>query len=425
VAELAAAASATGAPRSRGLARWLPFEWIAASRFLREGRMQSISIVLGVSIGVGVIVFMSAALNGQQANMIRRVLSAQAHVVLLPPQEIARPLRGDDVAEAAIVQRPLQRLRSIDQWQSILREVAAMPAVRDVSPAASGPLLAIRGEATRAITVIGIDPDRYFRIVALPDKIVAGAARLTSESIVIGTELASDLGVAVGDKLRVTTSTGQGTTLSITGILDLGSKGANQRTTYVALHTAQALLGLVGGVSSIDVTVHDIYAAEDVANAIARTTGIQADSWIKTNAQFYTAISAQVVANTVIRFCVGLAIALGIASVLIVSVVQKSKEIGILRAMGASRGQVMRVFLLQGAVLGLAGSLFGALIAIGAIQGWDAFFHNPDGAPLFPLEIDPKLFAGSTVLATLTGLAAAVLPAIRAARLDPAVAIRG
>jgi lipoprotein-releasing system permease protein len=418
------AAAATGAPRARGLARWLPFEWIAATRFLREGRMQSISIVLGVSIGVGVIVFMSAALSGQQANMIRRVLSAQAHVVLLPPQEVARPLRGD-VAEAAIVQRPLQRLRSIDQWQAILREVAAMPAVRDVSPTASGPLLAVRGEATRAITVIGVDPERYFRIVPLPEKIVAGAARLSSDGIVIGTELASDLGVAVGDKLRVTPAAGQGTTLSITGIIDLGSKGANQRTTYVALHTAQALLGLVGGVSSIDVTVRDIYAAEDVAGAIARLTGIQADSWIKTNAQFYTAISAQVVANTVIRFCVGLAIALGIASVLIVSVVQKSKEIGILRAMGASQGQVMRVFLLQGAVLGLAGSLIGALIAVGAIHGWDAFFRNPDGTPLFPLEIDPALFAGSTVLATLTGLAAAVLPAIRAARLDPVVAIRG
>jgi len=426
VADLVAtAAPATGVPRARGLARWLPFEWIAATRFLREGRMQSISIVLGVSIGVGVIVFMSAALSGQQANMIRRVLSAQAHIVLLPPQEVARPLRGGDVAEAAVVQRPLQRLRSIDQWQAILREVAAMPAVRNVSPTASGPLLAVRGEATRAITVIGVDPERYFRIVPLPEKIVAGAARLSSDGIVIGTELASDLGVAVGDKLRVTTAAGQGTALSITGIIDLGSKGANQRTTYVALHTAQALLGLVGGVSSIDVTVRDIYAAEDVASAIARLTGIQADSWIKTNAQFYTAISAQVVANTVIRFCVGLAIALGIASVLIVSVVQKSKEIGILRAMGASQGQVMRVFLLQGAVLGLAGSLIGALIAVGAIHGWDAFFRNPDGTPLFPLEIDPTLFAGSTVLATLTGLAAAVLPAIRAARLDPVVAIRG
>ncbi len=404
---------------------WLPFEWIAANRFLREGRMQSISIILGVSIGVGVIIFMSAALAGQQANIIRRVLSAQAHIVLLPPQEIARPLRENDVAEAAIVQKPFQRVRSMDQWQKIIKEVGEMRVVTAVSPMASGPVLAVRGEATRAVSVLGVDPEFYFRVISLPEKIVAGTARLTSEDIMIGTDLASDLGVTVGDKLRVTVASGQGATLTISGIVDLGSKGANQRNTYVALHTAQALLGLIGGVSSIDVTVRDIYAAEDIAQAIAAATGVEADSWIKTNAQLYLAISAQVIANTTIRFCVGLAIAFGIAAVLIVSVVQKSKEIGILRAMGASQGQILRVFLIEGAVLGLAGSVFGSALGAGAILAWQTFLKNPDGTPLFPLEMDPRLFIASAVLATLTGLAAAVAPALRGARLDPVVAIRG
>jgi lipoprotein-releasing system permease protein len=404
---------------------WLPFEWIAASRFLREGRMQSISIILGVSIGVGVIIFMSAALAGQQANIIRRVLSAQAHIVLLPPQEIARPLRENDVAEAAIVQRPFQRVRSMDQWQKIIKEVGEMRVVTAVSPMASGPVLAVRGEATRAVSVLGVDPALYFRVIPLPDKIVAGTARLTSEDIVIGIDLASDLGVTVGDKLRITVASGQGATLTISGIVDLGSKGANQRNTYVALHTAQALLGLIGGVSSIDVTVPDIYAAEDIAQAIAAATGVEADSWIKTNAQLYLAISAQVIANSTIRFCVGLAIAFGIAAVLIVSVVQKSKEIGILRAMGASQGQILRVFLLEGAVLGLAGSVFGSALGAGAILAWQTLLKNPDGTPLFPLEMDPRLFIASAVLATLTGLASAVAPALRGARLDPVVAIRG
>ena len=137
-------------------------------------------------------------------------------------------------------------------------------------------------------------------------------------------------------------------------------------------------LGLVGGASSIEVTVRDIYAAEDVAKAIAAGTGVQADSWITTNSQFFTAINAQRVANTTIRVFVALAIAFGIAAVLIVSVVQKSREIGILRAMGASQGQILRVFLLQGAVLGLVGSLLGLsryLREAGPIGG-----ENPTGA---------------------------------------------
>lgn len=405
---------------------WLPFEWVAASRFLREGRLQTIFIILGVGIGVGVIVFMSAALNGQLANVTRRVLSAQAHIVLLPPKEVARPLRAaPGVAAAALVQKPFQRVRSIDQWQTVMADVARMPEVAAVSPMAAGSVLAVRGEASRAVTVLGVDAEPYFRIVPLPEKIVAGTARLNAEDIVIGTELASDLGATVGDKLRIVPSSGQGATLTVTGLVDLGSKGANQRNAYVALHTAQALLRLIGGVSSIDLTIRDIYAAEDVAQAIGAATGVQADSWIHTNSQLFTAISAQRVANTAIRFFVGLAIAFGIAAVLIVSVVQKSKEIGILRAMGASRGQIMRVFLLQGAALGLAGSLLGSAIGAAAIYLWGVLVRNPDGTPLFPLEQDAFLYLAAAVLAMLTGLLAAVAPALRGARLDPVVAIRG
>ena len=405
---------------------WLPFEWIAASRFLREGRMQSIAIVLGVSIGVGVIVFMSAALSAQMGNIIHRVLSAQAHIVLLPPKEVARPLRGDRGAvQAAIVQKPFQRVRSIDQWQRILRETEQMPAVTAVAPSASGSVLAVRGEATRAVTLVGVDPAVYFRIVPLPDKVVSGAARLGSEDIVLGIELATDLGIVVGDKVRIVPSVGEGVPLTVTGLVDLGSKGVNQRTAYVALHTAQALLGLIGGASSIDITVRDIYAAEDVAQAIEAATGVEADSWIRTNSQFFTAINAQKIANTTIRFFVALAIAFGIAAVLIVSVVQKSREIGILRAMGASQGQILRVFLLEGAVLGLAGSVFGCAIAAAAIAVWERFVVDATGLPLLPIGYDWKIFAGAAVIATVTGLVSAIWPALRGARLDPVVAIRG
>jgi lipoprotein-releasing system permease protein len=404
---------------------WLPFEWIAASRFLREGRMQTVSIILGVSIGVSVIVFMSAALAAQQRNIIHRVLSAQAHIVLLPPKEVARALRGESEAEAALVQKPFQRVRSIDQWQRILREVERMPAVTAVSPSASGSVLAVRGEATRSVSVLGIDPDRYFRIVPVPEKIVSGQARLGSEDIVVGIELAADLGARVGDKLRIVAASGRGATLTISGIVDLGSKGANQRTTYVALHTAQALLGLIGGASSIDVTVQDIFAAEDVARAISDASDIQADSWIRTNEQFFIAINAQTIANTTIRFFVALAIAFGIAAVLIVSVVQKSREIGILRAMGASRGQILRVFLLQGAALGLAGSLLGSAFGAAAILAWDRYLLAADGTPLLPIDMQAGLFIAAALLATLTGLASALMPALRGARLDPVTAIRG
>ncbi|OYU71836.1 MAG: hypothetical protein CFE45_41980 [Burkholderiales bacterium PBB5] len=367
-------------------------------------------------------------LAGLQGNFIKRVLSASAHIQLLPAQQVTRPLRlaaDADAAELATVQPPLQRLKGIDQWQAVASQIAAWPDVKVVSPVAAGSLLAVRGSVSRALSVSGIEPASYLRIVDLGDKLVRGSLRLTGGDILIGTELASDLGVDVGDKLRVNTAAGASSSLTITGVFDLGNKGANQRSSFVALHTAQSLLGLAGGVTSLEVTVHDVYAAERVAQRITAATGVQADSWIKTSAQFFAAISAQTTANTTIRFFVGLSVAFGIASVLVVSVVQRSREIGILRAMGISQGQVLRVFLLQGGLLGLGGAVLGCSLGAAALLLWQHLARGADGAPLFALVIDPVLFGAALVLATLTGLAAAFAPALRAARLDPVVAIRG
>jgi len=409
---------------------WLPFEWIVAIRFLREGRLQTLFIIAGVALGVAVIVFMSALMTGLQMNFIRRVLSAQGHIQLLPPQEITRPLRQGAFAlpgerEGAIVQPPLQRLKSIDQWQAVATQIRAMPEVLVVSPLAGGSALVVRGNASRAITVAGIEPALYYRIVTLPDKRVRGTMALTGSDILIGTELAADLGVDVGDKLRLTTAAGADATLTVAGIFDLGNKGANARSTFVALRTAQSLLALPGGVTILDVSLRDVYAAERVAQRITAATGVEADSWIRTNAELFTAIAAQSTSNNAIRFFVGLSVAFGIASVLAVVVVQKSREIGILRAMGISQGQVMRVFLLQGGLLALAGSIVGSALGAGVLALWQRSARNADGSALFTLVLEPSLFLAAMAVATATGLAAALAPARRAARLDPVVAIRG
>ena len=124
----------------------------------------------------------------------------------------------------------------------------------------------------------------------IPDYIVEGQPRLLTDDILVGTDLAKELGVTLGDKINVTAATGSMRSLMITGIFDLGNKGANLRSTFVALRTAQALLNLVGGVTTIDITVSDAYAAETIAQSVHAATGVEADSWIKTNAQFFTAI---------------------------------------------------------------------------------------------------------------------------------------
>lgn len=403
---------------------WLPFEWIAAIRFLREGRMQSLLIIVGVGVGVAVIVFMSALLSGLQGNLIKRTLSSQPHITLLPPEEIARPQQSTGQT-ALRLQKQAQRLRAIDQWQALRERLAGWPEIAAISPSASGPAFAIRGDARKAISVVGIEPERYTQVIALDERLTSGHLRVGAGEAVIGIDLAKDLGAEVGDKLRLATADGRDETLTITGLFDLGNKGVNARNVYVGLRTAQSLLDLVGGVSSIDLALHDLDLAEKLAQRIAAETGLTADSWIKTNAQFVTALSSQRVSSNVIRFFIALSVAFGIASVLVVTVIQRSKEIGILRAMGATQAQMRRIFLLQGAIVGFFGSLLGSLLAAGFLMLWQLMARNPDGTPMFVIGLEPGLVALAAGGASLVGILAALLPARRAAKLDPVVAIRG
>jgi lipoprotein-releasing system permease protein len=145
---------------------------------------------------------------------------------------------------------------------------------------------------------------------------------------------------------------------------------------------------------------------------------------MKTNAQLLVALRSQSSSSQMIQFFVILAVAMGIASVLVVSVVQKGKEIGILRAMGTSRSTVLRVFLLQGAMVGALGSVLGTALGAGLGAAFAGAMRNADGSAMFPITVSLALIARSAGVALATGVLAAVLPARSAARLDPAVAIR-
>lgn len=406
----------------------LPFELILALRFMREARMQTLLIMSGVALGVSVIVFISALIGGLQDNLFNRTLDFQAQVVVLPPKEVSRSLHVASEEEgmlATLVQPRAQRLQSVDQWQKVQKYMSNMDGISVVSLVVSGAGLIVRGEASKAVGLTGIEPDSYLKLIALNSKMISGTANLNSTDLVVGTDLAKDLGVWTGDKLNLQTASGGTATLNIRGIFDFGNSSTNSRTVYVALRTAQSLLGLPGGVTSVEANLNDPFKAETFAQTIQAQTGLKVDSWISTNAQFFSALEAQSMSNNVIRFFVGLTAALGIASVLVVSVVQKSKAIGILRATGTTQQQILRLFLLQGALTGLIGSLLGALVGWMFLAIWRSVAINDDGTQLFPIGFEPMLFLYAAVGATLVGILAALFPALKAARLDPAEAIRG
>ena len=397
--------------------------WIESTiavKFMRQGRTQTALIMVGISVGVSVIVFITALILGLQSNIIARTLGTQSHIRVQPPDEknIITPSRDGSVTLVTEDKRA-QRLRSIMNWQDVRDTLDTLPEIKAVSPVVSGPAFARKGEVFKSISILGIDPPRYEKIIPISTDIVSGRFKVGAGDAVIGKILADDLGLRAGNKLRIESGDGRAAVVTIAGIFEIGVRDLDARFVYVDLKQAQSLLGLYGGINLIDLTVQDLFAAEATANRISRLTGLKAESWMQTNAQLVNALASQSLSTSIITFFVALSVAFGIASVLAISVTQRTREIGILRAMGIRRSQILQVFLLQGALLGLIGSAIGASFGYLLVMAFNQF-----GPKLFYIEVPSYLISGAAAVATVVGILAALAPAWRASRLDPVQAIR-
>lgn len=403
----------------------MPFEVWVALRFLREGRTQTALILGGATVGVAVIIFITALIGGLQSTLVDKTLSSQPHLTLRRPERVARVLpAAPGEAVTAVVEKVPERVRSIEQWQRAVRLVLAAPGVVAAAPTAAGSAFASRGEVSRSVAVRGIEEDSFDAVIRIRRKMAAGRFRVQGTEAVIGAVLASDLGLSIGDKVRLSTAEGRQDVFTVAGIFDLGDQNVNQRWVLVSLRAAQTLLDLEAGITTIEAKAADPFRADALAAELGPRTGLDADSWMKVNAQLLTALRSQSASALMIQSFVVIAVALGIASVLGVSVIQKSRQIGIMKATGTTTGAVLRIFLAQGALVGAAGSVLGCVL--GSLMGWGfaAAVKNPYGESLFPIELSPRLFLLASAVAVGTAIVASVAPALHAARLDPATVIR-
>ncbi len=383
-------------------------------------------MVAGVGVGVGVSVFISALIGGLQQNLLDTTLSAQAHVIVRPQEDKARAIIAAGPSEVVLrrYQRPEQRIRAISEWQKVDTALQNAPGVVATAPSAVGAGFALRGNASFPIVVMGIDPLRFDRVIATEKNVIEGRYSLQSGEVVIGKALADNLGASVGDRVRVQTAEGGDQMVTVSGLLDMGNQQLNERWAVMSLRSGQTLLALEGGVSLIYVDVDEIFSAQRRADDIEALTGLVVDDWMTTNQQLLTGLRSQSQSTNIIRLCVMFAVAIGIASVLVVSVVQRGREIGILRAMGVPARTIGAVFVMQGTVVGVGGWLTGLLCAGALVKLFSAMAVRPDGSPLFPIVLDLSIVSSAGLLSVFVGGLAAVFPARRAALLEPAVAIR-
>jgi lipoprotein-releasing system permease protein len=396
-----------------------PYEAHIALRFLRKGRGQTVLLLGGIAVGVAVQFFLSALIGGLQLSLIERTVGSAPHIFVLPPDNLPTSVLAEDGLAVDSRRVPYSEMTEVLSWQQYVDFLERVPEVLAVCPVAGGQGFIERGGATETVAVKGIQPEAGARVYNFDKNMKAGRTDLSGDAAIVGWSVADKLRLELGDRFFVRNSKGTGDTFTVTGIVDLGSVQGNAQV-FLSLDRARSFLGL-DGVSAIEVKVKDVFAAESLAATFRREfSRVKFESWQARNRELLTALRSQSGSSGVIQFFVLFAISLGIASVLGIAAVQKSRQLGILKAMGVDNRGAARIFLIQGLVLGVGGSVVG--IGLGYIIG--AAFLRFFGTGTFGLRLNAFNLITPAVLAVAGSAVASVIPARRASRLSPIEVIR-
>lgn len=399
----------------------MSFEMKVALRFMRSGKSQTLFIVIGIAIGVAVQIFLGSLITSLQNSLVDQTIGNSAHITIRSEEDRVTRTLAEGSADAFLLRGNAgATVKNLDNWSPLLAQVENDPEVTALSPVLQGTALIQSGGEDRSVQIKGVLFSRADPIYEISGRIVDGVAAAEGNTILIGAKLAEDLGVSPGGSVNLLLPSGEAVRLLVGGTFDLENEAVNSSLVFMDLRRAQKLFNTGDGITAIEAQVEDPFAVDAIAlDWQDRLAGVKVEQWKEQNAQLLSALSSQGSSSYTIQFFVIISITFGIASVLAVSVVQKSKEIGILKAMGTTRKSASRIFVYQGLMLGILGSIAGALLGILLLQG----FNSAEG---LSFQITYRwsnilLLAG---IATAAGTLASVIPARSSANLNPMEAIK-
>jgi lipoprotein-releasing system permease protein len=405
------------------------FPWIVARRYLTARRKQafisliSIVSVLGVGIGVAATIISLALMTGLQTEMRDRIVGSVAHIYIQPTGDARFT---DFNADAA--------------------RIAATPGVTGVAPAIIGKgLLQSTAERSAFITIKGVDISRETTVTQIASGMKAGALDSLNrredqtDGIVLGVDLAASLGLHVGDSVSIITPDGPTSPMGrmrgyrrfeVVGLFQLGFFEFDSGYGLIALPVAQQFLRREG-YDFLQASVADMYDAPRVATALQETLGLQyaVQDWTEMNKSLYSALVLEKLAISMTIGLVVMVAALNIVASLVLLVMEKSRDIAILRTMGAPASAIRRIFMLQGLVIGLIGTLAGTLLGVGASFILDRYRLLSLPGEVYqithlPFRVEPLDVAVVVATAVTVCFLATLYPSRQAGRLDPAEGLR-
>lgn len=412
----------------------MSYELFIGLRYLKAKRKQTfVSLITlisiaGVMVGVTALIVVIAVMNGFKEDLRDKILGVTSHVVIS---------RFDG---------------NISKYQEVRAKVGEVAGVKAATPFIYTQVMISSRKAISGAVLRGIEPKTASKVINLPKNLRAGSLEeLEAENkpegmrstpgIILGNELARNIGASRGEPVTVISPLGRLTplgrvprsqTFRVAGIFDSGMYEYDSTIAYVSLWAAQRFLGIGDRVTGIEVRVDDIYAADRVARAIGKALDgypYWSRDWMRMNKNLFSALKLEKIVMFIILTLIILVAAFNIVGTLIMVVIEKTRDIAILKSMGATRRSIMKIFMIEGAVIGLVGTLLGLLggYTLCTLLATYKFIELPSDVyyiSTLPVQMNPLDVALIALAAIVITLAASVYPAWQASRFDPAEAIR-
>lgn len=414
------------------------FKLFISLRYLRAKRKQifvsviSLISILGILLGVAALIIVLAVMNGFESDMKEKILGFNAHIIVLS-------LQGP-----------------IDDYEKLTQKIKTIPGVTMCSPFVYTQAIIRKNEGVSGLVIRGLDPQSAHRVMKL-GKFISGDMKYLVEwektgfqlpPIIIGKELAKHIGVGQFEEVALVSPFGETTPMGmiptlkrfiVAGIFDSGFYEYDSSVAYVSLKEAQTFLHLGNKVTGLEVRISDIYRADKTAREIENHLGLPywARHWMEMNKNLFSALKMEKIAMFIILSLIVLVAAFNIVTALIMIVMEKARDIAILKSMGATSLDIMKIFIYQGAIIGLLGTAMGVFVGLLVAHNVTAiarFLERTLGIQIFPgdvyylTELPSRVNYGDVTLivigSLLLCLLATIYPSRRASKIDPAEALR-
>ena len=374
-----------------------------AWRFLTSAKRQTLIIILGISVGVSVQVFIGSLISGLQKNLVETAIGSSSHITVISD--------GGSVIDN--YEDTMTTLGNESDLFTVITPVFDLPGILE------------KGTEKTEILYRGLEFDTANGIYKLDERLIEGSLPDADKEIALGIRIKEELGLTVGDTITIEILGGF-ETLSIVGFFDIGVAQLNRSWGVGTIETLQSIASSTGA-TRIETQLSDTFEAEALAlelDQILESDGLKTQNWMIENESLLSGLQGQSISSLMIQIFVIISVVLGISSTLAITVMQKSRQIGIMKAMGIKDRDASYVFLSEGFILGIFGAIGGVLLGLGLSYAFTTFAVNSDGTPVVPLSIDSSFIALSGGIALVACLVASLTPAIKSSKMTVIEVIR-